>query len=227
MKTKLLLFDIDGTLLTSGGAGEKALRLALKDRFGCDDDLANVEIAGKTDSGIARRIFASHGIEATAENLSAFYDGYLHHLALELPKTNGRLLPGIVELLEALKSRPQVAMALLTGNLSGGAKLKLNHYGVWHYFEFGAYADDHHDRNELGRFARERALEKHGVEFPADQIFVLGDTPHDIECARAIGAKSVAIATGGCTREKLAAHKPDFLFDDLSNVQGVIATLGL
>ena len=227
LKTKLVLFDIDGTLLTSGGAGEKALRLALKDRFGYDDDLANVEIAGKTDSGIARRIFETHGIEATAENLSAFYDGYLQHLAFELPVTKGCLLPGILELLEALKSRPQVALALLTGNLSGGAKLKLTHYGVWHFFEFGAYADDHHDRNQLGRFARARAMEKHGVEFAADQIFVLGDTPHDIDCARAIGAKSVAIATGNFTREQLAAHAPDFLFDDLSDVKNVITTLSL
>ncbi len=227
LKTTLLLFDIDGTLLTSGGAGERALKLALKDRFGCDDDLATVEIAGKTDSGIALRIFENHGIEATAENLRAFYDGYLHYLALELPGTTGRLLPGIVDLLEALKARPQVAMALLTGNLSGGAKLKLTHYGVWHYFEFGAYADDHHDRNQLGRFAQARALEKHGVEFPADRIFVLGDTPHDITCARAIGAKSVAITTGSYNRDALAAHKPDILLDDLSDVPAVLAALGL
>jgi phosphoglycolate phosphatase-like HAD superfamily hydrolase len=226
-KTKLVLFDIDGTLLTSGGAGERALRLVLKDRFGCDDDLANVEIAGKTDSAIARRIFEQHGIEPSAENLGAFYDGYLDHLAAELPKTKGRLLPGILKLLEALKAKPQVAIALLTGNLSRGANLKLTHYGVWHYFEFGAFADDHHDRNRLGSFARARAREKLGVEFAPDQIFVLGDTPHDIDCGRAIGAKTVAIATGGATRDQLAAHKPDFLFDDLSDVQAVITALGL
>src|SRR5450432_670423 len=216
-KTRLVLFDIDGTLLTSGGAGEKALRLALKDRFGYDDDLANVEIGGKTDSAIARRIFEQHGIEPSLENLSAFYEGYLDHLATELPKTKGHLLPGILELLETLKAKPHIVMALLTGNLARGANLKLTHYGVWHFFEFGAFADDHFDRNQLGAFARTRAREKHGIEFEPDQIFVLGDTPHDIDCGRAFGAKTVAIATGNCPREQLAKHKPDFLFDDLSD----------
>ena len=225
MKTRLVLFDIDGTLLVSGGAGEKALRLALKDRFGCDDDLAAVEIAGRTDSGIAREIFKRHGIEPLAENLGAFFDGYIGHLSRELPGHRGRLLPGIVALLENLKAREDVALGLLTGNLSRGAEIKLRHYGVWDYFEFGAYADDHHDRNELGRFARERAKEKHGVEFAPEKIFVLGDTPHDIQCGRVLGAKTIAIATGGCSRGQLAAHQPDFLFDDLSDVKAVIAAI--
>jgi phosphoglycolate phosphatase-like HAD superfamily hydrolase len=227
LKTKLVLFDIDGTLLTSGGAGERALRLALKDRFGVDDDLSKIEIAGRTDSGIARQIFQRHGMSATAENLSSFYDGYLHHLALQLPDTKGSLLPGILELLEALAAKPDVALALLTGNLSRGAELKLTHYGVWHFFEFGAYADDHFDRNQLGPFARARAFEKHGIEFSLATTFVLGDTPHDIDCGRAFGAKTVAIATGNYTRQELGAHKPDFLFDDLSGASHVIATLGL
>jgi phosphoglycolate phosphatase-like HAD superfamily hydrolase len=93
---------------------------------------------------------------------------------------------------------------------------------VWHYFEFGAYADDHHDRDQLGHFARDRAREKHGIDFPPEQIFVLGDTPHDISCARAIGAKAVAIATGKFTRVELGALAPDFLFDNLGNVPKVL-----
>ena len=226
-KTKLVLFDIDGTLLHSGGAGEKALRLALKERFGRDDDLAQIELAGKTDSAIARKIFALHGIEPTPENLSAFLDGYLRHLERLLPETNGKLLPGILELLEALHARPHVALALLTGNLSRGADLKLAHYGVGHFFEFGAFADDSHDRNQLGPFARRARAKNAEWNFQAENIFVLGDTVHDIDCGRAIGAKTVAIATGNSTREELAAHGPDFLFDDLSDVAGVIATLGL
>jgi phosphoglycolate phosphatase-like HAD superfamily hydrolase len=227
VKTKLVLFDIDGTLLHSGGAGEKALRLALQDRFGREDDLAAVEIAGKTDSSIARQIFTLHHIEPTVENLAAFFDGYLQHLERLLPLTDGWLLPGILNLLEALQSRPQVALGLLTGNLSRGAELKLTHYGVWKFFEFGAFADDSHDRNALGPFARTRAREKHGVEFASDDIFVLGDTPHDIDCGRAFDAKTVAIATGKFSREQLAAHGADFVFDDLSDVPGVLATLGL
>ncbi len=227
MKTRLILFDIDGTLLTSGGAGEKALRLALQDRFGRDDDLAQIEIAGRTDSGIARSILEKNGVAATSEAIAAFLDGYLHRLEGLLPVTPGRLLPGILELLEKLRARPHVALALLTGNLSRGAELKLTHYGVWDFFEFGAFADDHHDRNQLGPFARARATERHGVEFPPAGIFVIGDTPHDIDCGRAFGAKTVAIATGNFTREQLAGHQPDFLFDDLSNTDAVIAQLGL
>ncbi len=221
----LLLFDIDGTLITSGGAGERALRLGFRDRFGIDDDLRNVEIAGRTDSGIARAMLRTHGLAETPENIAAFVDGYLSHLADQLSRTEGRLLPGILTLLEALKPRPGMVLALLTGNVARGAELKLMHYGVWHFFEFGAYADDHHDRNQLGPFARERAREKHGLEFPPERIFVLGDTPHDITCARAIGAKAIAIATGKFTRAELAAHQPDFVFDDLSDLAAVLAAV--
>jgi len=227
LKSKLLLFDIDGTLLTSGGAGEKALRLAMKDRFGCDEDLSKVEMAGRTDSSIANQLFRLHGIEPTPENIALFFDGYLHHLAGQLQQFPGYLLPGILELLTKLIARPEVALGLLTGNLVRGAQLKLTHYGVWEFFEFGAFADDHQDRNQLGKFAQARALEKHGIEFAPENIYVLGDTPHDIACGRAIGAKTVAIATGGCTREELLKHQPDFLFDDLSDVPWVMAKLGI
>ncbi len=226
MKSKLLLFDIDGTLLASGGAGERALRLGLQDRFGVIDDLANLDMAGRTDSGIAQRIFEKHGIALTPENLTSFFDGYLEHLERLLPQTNGRLLPGIIPLLEALHARSNVLLALLTGNLVRGAELKLTHYGVWRFFDFGAFADDHHDRNELGNFATARALERHGVQFLPENIYVIGDTPHDITCARAIGAKAVALATGNFTYEALAACKPDILFEDLSDLDAVLAVLG-
>jgi len=222
LEKKLLLFDIDGTLLTSGGAGETALRVGFRERFGIDDDLTRVEIAGRTDSGIARVMLEKHRLPVTPENLTAFFDGYLKHLTALLPTTSGRLLPGILPLLEALQSRADLVLALLTGNLARGAELKLAHYGVWHFFEFGAYADDHHDRNELGVVARARALEKHGIEFAPEHIFVLGDTPHDIACARAIGARAIAIATGRFTRAELAQHAPDFLFDDLGDLDRVL-----
>lgn len=222
LEKKLLLFDIDGTLLTSGGAGERALRRGFHARFGIEDDLSKVEIAGRTDSGIARQMLAYHGLPETPENLAAFFDGYLQFLPEELPTAPGRLLPGILQLLEALKPREDIILGLLTGNLARGAEIKLMHYGVWHYFEFGAYADDHHDRNQLGHFARQRAKEKHGIEFPPERIFVLGDTPHDISCARAIGAKAVAIATGKFTVAELGALGPDFLFPDLGDVPSVL-----
>ena len=222
---KLLLFDIDGTLLTSGGAGERALRLGFRDRFGIDDDLSSIEIAGRTDSGIVREMLAAHRLPATPENIAAFLDGYLHHLAQEIPRTPGRLLPGILPLLDALQPRADIVLALLTGNLARGAEIKLRHYGVWHYFEFGAFADDHHDRNQLGPFAQARARAQRGIEFPPERIFVLGDTPHDIACARAIGAKAIAIATGKFSQADLAAHTPDFLFEDLSDLDAVLAAI--
>lgn len=226
-KTHLFLFDIDGTLIASGGAGEYSMRLAVHDMFGVENGLQGVEIAGRTDHLITRNVFKKFGVEWTAERAAAFLDLYLAHLAVELPRKDGRLLPGIVELLEALKARPQVALALLTGNLERGAKIKLTHYGLWSYFEFGAYADDSFDRNRLGPFAQARAHKRHGVAFPPERTFVLGDTPHDIECGRAIGARTVAIATGGHTREQLAVHQPDFLFEDVADVPAVLAALGV
>lgn len=223
---RLLLFDIDGTLIHSGGAGLHSLKLAFKERFGIDDDLHDIEIAGMTDSGIVVSILNKHKIPATNENVSAFLDSYVHFLSLELPRRKGKLLPGVLELLEQLKSRSHLALALLTGNVSRGAQLKLEHYGVWHFFEFGAFADDHHDRNRLGPFARARAREKHGREFAASEIDVIGDTPRDIACGKALGARTIAVATGTWSRDELAGYKPDFLIDDLSDVQTVIDTLG-
>ncbi len=222
---RLFLFDIDGTIITSGGAGENALRDAVRDRFGKDEDLEGVTIAGNTDSAISRELLSKHGLEATPENIASLLDGYLHNLKERLPKHKGRVLPGIVRLLDALRNREDCVLALLTGNLAKGAKIKLGHYGVWDYFKFGAYADDSHDRNQLGHFARTRAKETSGEDFPADRIYVIGDTPKDIECGNAIGAKTVAIATGNYSQAELAAHHPDHLFEDLSDTDAVLTAL--
>jgi phosphoglycolate phosphatase len=223
---RLLLFDIDGTLIHSGGAGVHALKSAFKERFGVDDDLHDIEIGGMTDSGIVVSILTKHKIPATNENVSAFLDSYVHFLSQELPRRKGKLLPGVLELLQRLKSRPHLVLALLTGNVSRGAQLKLEHYGVWHFFEFGAFADDHRDRNRLGPFARARAKERHGREFSASEIDVIGDTPRDIACGKALGARTIAVATGTWSRDNLANYEPDFLIDDLSDVEAVIDTLG-
>jgi phosphoglycolate phosphatase-like HAD superfamily hydrolase len=224
-RKKLLLFDIDGTLLLTGRAGEHALRVAFKERFGVDDDLSAISFAGSTDGAIARQMFAAHDIPPTPENIADLFDGYVHHLARELPQREGKVLPGIVDLLEALHAREDCVLGLLTGNIAKGAELKLSHYGVWDFFEFGAFADDHVDRNKLGPVAHARALEKHGISFEAEDVLVLGDTPRDIDCARAAGFVAVAIATGSYRTEELAEHRPDFLFEDLSDARGVIRTL--
>lgn len=225
-KERLLLFDIDGTLISSAGAGVQALKLVLTERFQIQDDLHDIEIGGMTDSGIVMSILKKHKVPQTHENISAFLDSYVHFLSQELPRRRGNLLPGVLELLERVKTRPHLVLALLTGNVSRGAQLKLEHYGVWHLFEFGAFADDHHDRNKLGGFARIRAKEKHGREFSPNEIDVIGDTPRDIACGKAFGARTVAIATGTWSREELAKHEPDFLFDDLSDVDEVMRVLG-
>jgi len=226
IQKRLLLFDIDGTLIHSGGAGVQALKVAFQERFGIVDDLHGIEIAGMTDSGIVVNILNKHKIPSTNENVSAFLDSYVHFLSLELPQRKGNLLPGVLQLLEKLKSRPHLVLALLTGNVSRGARLKLEHYGVWHFFEFGAFADDHRDRNQLGRFARARAKEKHGCEFAASEIDVIGDTPRDIACGKALGARTIAVATGTWSRDELAKYEPDFLIDDLANVETIVDTLG-
>jgi len=227
VKTKLVLFDIDQTILNSGGAGEKALTMALRDRFGREETLGNIEIAGKTDIWIAQRIFEAHGIEPHAENIDLFLGGYLDHLKTELTRANGRLLPGFPQILDTLGSLPHVAIGLLTGNLRAGADLKLRHYGVHDHFTFGAFADDSQDRNNLGPFARRRAADLHGIDFAPSDIFIIGDTPHDIACAKAIHARGVGVATGRYNRAALEAAGADFVFDDLSDIPAVIRTLGL
>ena len=173
MSKKLLLFDIDQhPYFTSGGAGEKALILASCDTFGPGQDLGGIELAGKTDVWIAQRIFELQGIEPTAEAVRALLDRYLFHLKTQLAEKQGTLLPGFPELLHRLARLPEVVFGLLTGNLRGGARIKLGHYGLLEHFSLeeaavGAFADDSHDRNQLGPFAQRRALEKHGIDFPA------------------------------------------------------------
>lgn len=224
METTLLLFDIDGTLLTTGGCGERALRGAVKDFFGKDDDLKDIEIAGRTDTSIARQLLRKY--EGDEERALEVLEHYLRHLPTLLPQIQGRLLPGVMELLDALHARGDVVLALLTGNLERGARHKLSHYGVWHYFQFGAFADDHHDRNELGAFALSRARAR-GLEPRLDRVFVIGDTPHDIACGRACGARAIGVATGGSTYEQLQAANPDAVLRDFSDLRATLEVFGL
>ncbi|MBA3960778.1 MAG: HAD hydrolase-like protein [Chthoniobacterales bacterium] len=223
---RLLLFDIDGTLVNTAGAGVQALKDILLDRFGIDDDLEGIEIAGRTDSGIVQQILQKQKIAPTEETIAAYLDDYVERLACDLPKRAGRVLRGITELLPRLKANPQNVLALLTGNIERGAKLKLEHYGLWDFFEFGAFADDHHDRNQLGPFAQRRAREKYATDFAAENIDVIGDTPHDIACGKAIGARTIAVATGNFSRKELAECEPDEVLDSFADVEGSIVRLG-
>ncbi len=223
----LCLFDIDGTILASAGVGLAALRRGLLDRFGIVDSLESLDLAGRTDRYIAMEILTGQGIEPTAQAVTHLLDGYLHALGELLPHNGSRLLEGIIDLLEALRAHPWVALALLTGNVAAGAEIKLRHHGAWDYFEFGAFADKHHDRNELGPLALSSARQLLGHEFPPSNIFIIGDTPRDIECGRVIGANTIAVATGRHSLEELAAHSPDHLFADLTDTNAVLLALGL
>ena len=188
--------------------------------------MRDIEIAGRTDTGIARQILRKYGRSATEEGVCEILESYLRHLPRLLSAGQGGLLPGVADLLPALKPRANVVLALLTGNIARGAECKLSHYGVWHYFEFGAYADDHHERDKLGPVALARAGER-GHEVAVSRTFVIGDTPHDISCARAIGAKAIAVATGNFPPECLASHSPDVLLDDLRDLPATLRAFGL
>jgi phosphoglycolate phosphatase-like HAD superfamily hydrolase len=224
-KKRLYLFDIDGTLITSGGAGETSYREAVGEFLGTLAPLEGLNFAGNTDTGLARSVLLAAGKEPTREAIMGLHDTYLAILADRIHRHQGNLLPGIIPLLDCLKERPNAVLALLTGNLAAGAELKLTHYGVWHYFAFGAFADDHHERNQLGPVAASRAFEEHGEDFTPDRIYVIGDTPRDIECGKAFGAVTVAVATGKYSREELSSHHPDFLFDDFSDADAVLAAI--
>jgi len=226
LEKTLLLFDIDGTLLTTGGCGERALRLAARDAFGIEDDLHDIEIAGRTDTGIARQLLRKHGRAETDTEVAALLESYLHHLPVLLPKAEGHLLPGVETLLPLLSRRTDVVLALLTGNLERGAEHKLSRYGVRGHFGFGAFADDHHERDKLGPFALARARDR-GHAVALSRTFVIGDTPHDISCARALGARAVAVATGVFRSENLALHTPDVLLDDLGDLPATLRAFGL
>ena len=223
---RLLLWDIDSTLITTGGAGEKALQRITKERFGASSDLHDIEIAGRTDINIVTSILRKYHVEPNEENVAPFLEEYIAGLSEMLPKVPGRVLPGVSELLRRLAEKPDRVLGLLTGNLRRGAELKLRYYGLWDYFDFGAFADDHADRNELGAFARARAKEMHQHDFAAAQIDVIGDTGYDIACGKIFGARTIAVATGSWSREKLAAAQPDYLFADLSAADEIMATLG-
>lgn len=224
MKT-LVLWDIDGTLIRSGGAGERALVVSLREEFGIAGTLEDIEVAGRTDPWIARRVLAKFALPDTRENIERYLGGYLRALPAELAHPDAATLPGVRQLLTHLALRGNVAQGLLTGNLRRGAEIKLSHHNLWGHFAFGAFADDSELRDELGPHAVRRAASHHAVEFAADRVFVIGDTPHDIQCGKIIGARTIAVATGGYSVAQLKDHTPTAVFPDLSDTEAVLAVI--
>jgi phosphoglycolate phosphatase-like HAD superfamily hydrolase len=216
-KKTLILWDIDGTLLHSGGAGMRALTAALRTVHGIEGSLAGVDFAGRTDPWIVRQVLRKFGLPASPEAITRYLDGYLAVLPTHMAAAGARVLPGAKRLLDEGAARADVAQALLTGNVRRGAETKLAYHGLWHYFPIGAFADDSEIRNELGPHALRRAREHWGVEFTPAQVWIVGDTPHDIACARAIGARVLAVASGSSSAAELARHQPDALMEDLTD----------
>jgi len=215
---KLILWDIDGTIIVSHGSGVRAMEKALTQRFGKICDLTQIDWAGRTDTWITGEVFRHVGLPDTPQNAHDYLEAYLQILPKELRDgPPGQVLPGVRDLLEILHQRTDVAQGLLTGNLKRGAEIKLTHFQVWHYFEFGAFADDSPRRNDLGPHALRRAKERHAIDFRPEQTVIIGDTPHDIECGRVIGAKTIGVATGRYSVAELAAHQPTAVFPNFAD----------
>jgi phosphoglycolate phosphatase len=208
---KLVLFDIDGTLIQTGGAGERAFARVCELEFGIPEGTAQLQFAGRTDPSIVREFFLKYSIPPTAENFQRFFDAYVFVLDERLRQLDGRILPGVPEFLtacESLSHRPMVG--LLTGNIRLGAQIKLTHYQLWHRFRVGGFGDDHEDRNQVAAVARQRGHRLLNHPLQGEEILVIGDTPRDVECARAIGARVLAVATGKFSVDELRACQPDW-----------------
>ena len=213
----LLLWDIDGTLVLSGGAGMRALTQALANHFGIVGSLESIDFAGRTDRWIVKEVFKKFSIEPSEANIEAFLNAYLAALPAELGRGQADILPGVAKLLLEASQRPGVTQALLTGNLRRGAETKLRHHSIWEYFPFGAFADDSELRNELGPFALARAQAHAGSAFAPESVWIIGDTPHDIACGKAIQANTLGLATGQYTVAELEAFQPTAVLPDLSD----------
>jgi len=226
---RLLLFDIDGTLLTTKGAGISALTTAFADVFAAEiggRPLPEISFAGSTDSGIVRHLCRHFAFEAPEGKTREFYSEYLlrlrRNLAAQDPAGSGRL-PGVLELLRHLTAfHPQHRLNLLTGNVQRGAWIKVEHYGLREFFTTGAFGDDHHDRNALCPVAVDREKQHSGRHFSPGEVVVIGDTPKDIACGKAHGARTLAVATGGFAADELAAHEPTATVGDFSDVAAVM-----
>lgn len=220
----IILFDIDGTLIDSGGAGLAALRSTMIEGFKVPEP-AEVSVHGCTDRGIVESLFNAHDVKHTEENWTRFRETYLSHLQRHLPQRSGRVLPGIASLVEQLTDHEHVLLGLLTGNVRAGAKIKLEFFGLFHLFEFGGFGDRHPHRDDVAREALQGVEDHLNRPLNGDPIWVVGDTPADVRCARAIQARVVAVATGGYTKDELLQSKPDLLLDDLSDPTALLELL--
>jgi phosphoglycolate phosphatase-like HAD superfamily hydrolase len=217
------LFDIDGTLIHTRGAGMAALREGLREAFGIAEPTDQVAVHGRTDRGITRDLFRHHAINDLPEHWEKFREAYLRVLPRTLSQRPGTVLPGVVALLERLSARDDLVLGLLTGNTREGARLKLAHFGLDHFFDFGGFGDNHLERNDVAREALAAVTNRLNGTVDLARVWVIGDTPIDVSCGRAIGAQTIAVATGNHTWDELAAAGPDHLLPDFSDQGPVLA----
>ncbi|NNJ11771.1 HAD hydrolase-like protein [Chloroflexales bacterium ZM16-3] len=224
---RLILWDVDGTLLTTDGIAAEAMRAAMREVVGPSAPMERTSYAGKTDWLIIRESFPSLGSDGVAERLHEFAAAYLAGLEHQRAALRARsqVFPGVSVLLETLRATAR--QAPLTGNIAAAARIKLECTGLLHLLdmEAGAYGDDHYDRAALVPIAAGRAAGRYGRSFAGSQIVIVGDTPNDIACGKANGARTVAVATGPYSADDLAAHRPDVVLADLSDTDAALAAI--
>jgi phosphoglycolate phosphatase-like HAD superfamily hydrolase len=216
---RLVLFDIDGTLVRTGGAGVQAFARAFASEFGQPDGTELVKFSGRTDTSLVRELFSLRQIEPSPGNFQRFFAAYVVWLEKLMRECAGGVCEGVPEFYRALEARPQPPLiGLLTGNIRRGAEIKLERYQLWEKFPFGGFGDDHEERPKIAAIAQQRGGERLGRKLDGREVLVIGDTPLDIDCARAIGAKVLAVATGSFTVEELQEHRPDWVVENLSQI---------
>ena len=224
---KLLLFDIDGTLIRSGGAGRTSMEKAFKKLYGIENGFGGIEMMGRTDPAILAEALEKHDLELRPDQVSQFMELYFQFLKVEIqvPLEGKIICPGIPSLLSALQARSDLILGLLTGNWRTSGMIKLGHFGIDKFFTLGAFGDDSSIREELVPVALERFVEKRGERIVKENVYIIGDTPLDIHCARPHGVRTVAVATGFHSVEQLAAEEPDFLFQNFKDTDKVLEVL--
>ena len=217
---RLVLFDIDGTLIRTGGAGVRAFAQAAELAFQRPEGTRSLDFAGRTDTGLIREFLRLHGFRDNEVNIHRFREAYLFLLDAHMEVSRGDSCPGVDEFIDQLAAldEPPV-MGLLTGNVRLGAEIKLRHHQMWEWFEMGAFGDDHEDRNHLAKLAMDRAKSLYSMSLTGEEVLVIGDTPRDIECAAAIGAKCLAVATGKFTASELREYRPTWTTESLADLQ--------
>ena len=224
---RLILFDIDGTLLSLRGAGKGSFRRGLEEVYGTAGPIEHWDFGGKTDRLLCRELLGAaglpaHEIEAGADEAIARYLGYLEAALTSSPI---HVHPGIVELLDILADDSRITLGLLTGNVAAGARIKLKAVGLDGYFRLGSYGCDSANRRDLPAVAIARAETLTGYPFAGKEVVIIGDTPHDIDCGKVLSNRTIAVATGSFDSQSLKTHAPDFLFETLEATEAVLQAI--